>query len=52
MEHAHFICPACEKTEVYRPVKSERPAPKCASCDEGVGGCTEMVWIGDESRNS
>jgi len=47
---AHFICPACEKTGVYRPIDCDRPIPKCTACDEGIGGITEMVWVGDEER--
>ena len=48
-EQAHFICPACESTEVYRPADCERPAPTCASCSESQGGIEEMVWVGDET---
>jgi hypothetical protein len=52
MKRAHFICLACENTEVYRPIDSDRPAPTCASCDEAQSGKTEMVWVEDVTRKT
>lgn len=48
-EQAHFICPASESTEVYRPANFERPAPTCVSCAGTQSGECEMVWVGDEN---
>ena len=44
---ARFECHACHSTAVVRERFSERPTPVCASCSEGTGGYSEMVWVGD-----